>query len=483
MATALRSVRRLQVMLLRGISVTSVRAETGGKGSPHTEYSKTLVSFAVKVSHFQQPATGETRNEHPGSVMAPLLNVGGLGGESYRETQLEQSMADSSARSIGGTQRDDSSSSSDSSSDSEGEENIGPDTGLQADKGESGARLQGLPSAGQKSSVRSVQLSVKEESPVAPEQSDKMEMRGGNAEDLQDAAPVITTEKPTNMTPPRVAKKSPDRTDFCNEASSTAATSSKFEIPSPSQELSAGGVQEKSTKTQNLSSPSKELPGEEVDISAPESRETHILSSTTSEELLGEEVDTSAPESRETHILSSTTSEELLGGDVETSAPESRETHILSSTTSEELLGGEVDTSAPESRETHILSSTTSEELLGGDVETSAPESRETHILSSTTSEELLGEEVDTSAPESRETHILSSTTSEELLGGEEAVELHESNSPMEPRPAPQEPFDNTKYQNLEHFTYTPFTFVDMDVELAKYRLPQPTSGRPSPRH
>uniref|UniRef100_A0A0E9XBL8 Uncharacterized protein n=3 Tax=Anguilla anguilla TaxID=7936 RepID=A0A0E9XBL8_ANGAN len=27
------------------------------------------------------------------------------------------------------------------------------------------------------------------------------------------------------------------------------------------------------------------------------------------------------------------------------------------------------------------------------------------------------------------------------------------------------------------------YTFVDMDVEMAKYRLPQPSSGRPSPRH
>ncbi|CAJ0932438.1 unnamed protein product [Ranitomeya imitator] len=54
---------------------------------------------------------------------------------------------------------------------------------------------------------------------------------------------------------------------------------------------------------------------------------------------------------------------------------------------------------------------------------------------------------------------------------------------PLEPRAAPKEPFDNTKYQNLQHFSYTPFTFVDVDVELAKLRLPQPSSGRPSPRH
>ncbi|KAM9317484.1 NADH dehydrogenase [ubiquinone] flavoprotein 3, mitochondrial [Gastrophryne carolinensis] len=49
--------------------------------------------------------------------------------------------------------------------------------------------------------------------------------------------------------------------------------------------------------------------------------------------------------------------------------------------------------------------------------------------------------------------------------------------------PAPTEPFDNSKYQNEQHFSYTPFTFVDYDLELAGFRLPQPSSGRPSPRH
>ncbi|XP_063807209.1 NADH dehydrogenase [ubiquinone] flavoprotein 3, mitochondrial isoform X2 [Pseudophryne corroboree] len=49
--------------------------------------------------------------------------------------------------------------------------------------------------------------------------------------------------------------------------------------------------------------------------------------------------------------------------------------------------------------------------------------------------------------------------------------------------PVPEEPFDNSKYQNEQHFSYTPFTFVDYDVELAKFRLPQPSSGRPSPQH
>lgn len=49
--------------------------------------------------------------------------------------------------------------------------------------------------------------------------------------------------------------------------------------------------------------------------------------------------------------------------------------------------------------------------------------------------------------------------------------------------PEPEEPFDNSTYQNLQHHGYNAFTFVDLDVEMAKHRLPQPSSGRPSPQH
>uniref|UniRef100_A0A3B4DYY9 NADH dehydrogenase [ubiquinone] flavoprotein 3, mitochondrial n=1 Tax=Pygocentrus nattereri TaxID=42514 RepID=A0A3B4DYY9_PYGNA len=52
------------------------------------------------------------------------------------------------------------------------------------------------------------------------------------------------------------------------------------------------------------------------------------------------------------------------------------------------------------------------------------------------------------------------------------------------PAPEPEpEPFDNTTYKNLQHHSYNIYTFVDKDVEMAKHRLPQPSSGRPSPRH
>ncbi|XP_041128131.1 uncharacterized protein ndufv3 [Polyodon spathula] len=43
--------------------------------------------------------------------------------------------------------------------------------------------------------------------------------------------------------------------------------------------------------------------------------------------------------------------------------------------------------------------------------------------------------------------------------------------------------FDISTYKNLQHHNYTTYTFADYDTEMTKYRLPQPSSGRPSPRH
>ncbi|XP_012300328.2 NADH dehydrogenase [ubiquinone] flavoprotein 3, mitochondrial isoform X1 [Aotus nancymaae] len=48
---------------------------------------------------------------------------------------------------------------------------------------------------------------------------------------------------------------------------------------------------------------------------------------------------------------------------------------------------------------------------------------------------------------------------------------------------APSEPFDNTTYKNLQHHDYTTYTFLDLNLELSKFRMPQPSSGRESPRH
>ncbi|NXK25952.1 NDUV3 dehydrogenase, partial [Arenaria interpres] len=48
--------------------------------------------------------------------------------------------------------------------------------------------------------------------------------------------------------------------------------------------------------------------------------------------------------------------------------------------------------------------------------------------------------------------------------------------------PAPEE-FDNSTYKNLQHHEYNIYTFVDSVAVLSKFRQPQPSSGRPSPRH
>ncbi|XP_059417551.1 histone-lysine N-methyltransferase SETD1B-like [Carassius carassius] len=51
--------------------------------------------------------------------------------------------------------------------------------------------------------------------------------------------------------------------------------------------------------------------------------------------------------------------------------------------------------------------------------------------------------------------------------------------TPEEQAPEPEpEPFDNSTYKNLQHHQYNMYTFADVDVELCKYRLPQPSSGR-----
>lgn len=44
--------------------------------------------------------------------------------------------------------------------------------------------------------------------------------------------------------------------------------------------------------------------------------------------------------------------------------------------------------------------------------------------------------------------------------------------------PEPEEPLDISTYKNYQHHTYHPFSFADMDVEMAKYRLAQPTASR-----
>ncbi|XP_057899583.1 NADH dehydrogenase [ubiquinone] flavoprotein 3, mitochondrial isoform X1 [Melospiza georgiana] len=66
----------------------------------------------------------------------------------------------------------------------------------------------------------------------------------------------------------------------------------------------------------------------------------------------------------------------------------------------------------------------------------------------------------------------------------QEGAQAGEGSTTEEPaQPAPEEEWDNSTYKNLQHHDYHTFTFHDYVAILAKYRQPQPSSGRPSPRH
>ncbi|XP_027544677.1 NADH dehydrogenase [ubiquinone] flavoprotein 3, mitochondrial isoform X2 [Neopelma chrysocephalum] len=93
-------------------------------------------------------------------------------------------------------------------------------------------------------------------------------------------------------------------------------------------------------------------------------------------------------------------------------------------------------------------------------------------------------------APEVKETSgstmLVMGTTAKEESIQEAGVQAGESSTTEETRglgePAPEE-MDNSTYKNLQHHEYHTYTFADYITVLSKYRQPQPSSGRPSPRH
>ncbi|XP_003359029.4 NADH dehydrogenase [ubiquinone] flavoprotein 3, mitochondrial isoform X1 [Sus scrofa] len=70
-------------------------------------------------------------------------------------------------------------------------------------------------------------------------------------------------------------------------------------------------------------------------------------------------------------------------------------------------------------------------------------------------------------------------------IAGDAAPGTAGRDATQEPTPAAAaaEPFDNSTYRNLQHHEYSTYTFLDLNVELSKFRMPQPSSGRQSPRH
>ncbi|NXM32226.1 NDUV3 dehydrogenase, partial [Oxyruncus cristatus] len=93
-------------------------------------------------------------------------------------------------------------------------------------------------------------------------------------------------------------------------------------------------------------------------------------------------------------------------------------------------------------------------------------------------------------APEVEETSgstvLVMGTTAKEETIQDAGVQAGESSTTEETRalgePAPEE-MDNSTYKNLQHHEYNIYTFADYITVLSKFRQPQPSSGRPSPRH
>ncbi|XP_031956933.1 NADH dehydrogenase [ubiquinone] flavoprotein 3, mitochondrial [Corvus moneduloides] len=99
--------------------------------------------------------------------------------------------------------------------------------------------------------------------------------------------------------------------------------------------------------------------------------------------------------------------------------------------------------------------------------------------------QELEAKEV--TAPKVEETSgstaLVMGTMAKEETTQEAGVQAGESSTIEETTAPAQEEFDNSTYKNLQHHEYHTYTFHDYITVLSKYRQPQPSSGRPSPRH
>ncbi|XP_057182720.1 uncharacterized protein ndufv3 isoform X2 [Triplophysa rosa] len=127
-------------------------------------------------------------------------------------------------------------------------------------------------------------------------------------------------------------------------------------------------------------------------------------------------------------------------------------------------------------------------EASGEDVSESVPDvvaKPEREAASEMVAKDVNATEIETASSENLKdpAPVAADAVAAQSLAETEAAEAPEEQA-LEKSPEPDpEPFDNTTYKNLQHHHYNMYTFVDMDVEMAKHRLSQPSSGRPSPRH
>ncbi|NXP80723.1 NDUV3 dehydrogenase, partial [Ramphastos sulfuratus] len=77
---------------------------------------------------------------------------------------------------------------------------------------------------------------------------------------------------------------------------------------------------------------------------------------------------------------------------------------------------------------------------------------------------------------------VMGTTAKEETIQEAGGQDGERSTIEAADKPAPEE-FDNSTYKNLQHHEYNIYTFADYIAILSKYRQPQPSSGRQSPRH
>ncbi|XP_075053674.1 NADH dehydrogenase [ubiquinone] flavoprotein 3, mitochondrial [Mixophyes fleayi] len=404
-APTLRAVRRLRLeaFLLPRINVTPVRAKNGGKRSSHTGISKTLVSFPVKFSNFQDTASGENRNRsHPEpltTVHAPVPDAGSVSGQSEGDVQIghEVSQQEIQRADKEPQQEDDSSSSSSDSESEEEEEDAAPAHNKKRE-----------------SDGTSIQASDHRQSPTHVERPLTQEHKG--TEVLKEKSAGNEKSEVLVDTAPSVAAEEQMTVVGCQ---------------------SLGGIEKSEVLVDTAPSVAAE---EQMTVVGCQS-----LGGIENSEVLVDTAPSVAAEEQTTVVGCRS-----LGG-IENS----------------EVLVDTAPSVAAEEQTTVVGC-----QSLGGK-ERERSEDGEILPVGPSSSDGI----------EATGTQILPSGKCEELPKGIEEEPAVSLSPPAPPAaPAPEEPFDNSKYQNEQHFSYTPFTFVEYDVELAKFRLPQPSSGRPSPR-